>query len=280
MLLLLFACAGSSPKDTDTAAVFDWGDIPRPTEVIGEITVTENPSWDTSAVGATIRAAALPTTQTMVANEGDCQVLDGANTKNWLCDPECTWGEQSCIDGTCVDWPAMAPAGDITIEGLKPGTATLEVLDMGYYGSPSGFDGDLFEAGDAITLTSTGGDTPALELSGVGVDTLEDFEHDVIDPGEDMHLSWAKGETNAKIEVRLETGWHGSAALTTIWCVTADDGELTVPASLTSWFEIPSCGECEASTVRRFTRSVEDFGAGPITFTVASENTFVAWWGK
>jgi hypothetical protein len=217
-----------------------------------------------------IRAGAIPTTQELVATEGDCSVLDGENSKNWECKPECTWGEQSCIDGTCVDWPAMAPAGDITVEGLIPGTAVLPVLDLGYYGSPSGFDGDLFGSGDAVSISSPGGNTAALSLAAVGVADFENFEHDILDPGSDMHLSWTPASGDAKIEVRLETGWHGASALTTIWCVT----------DLTSMFDIPSCGECESSMTQRFTRDVVDLGNGPITLTVASRASFVAWWGK
>ena len=76
----------------------------------------------------------------------------------------------------------------------------------------------------------------------------------------------------------LETGWHGSPNLTTIWCESDDDGHLTVPGSMLEVFPIPSCGECGGSTMRRLTRDVVDFGGGPAELMVASEIWFVAWW--
>ncbi len=281
MLLLLLACA--TPADTaDTADTADsgtpWtGPAPLPTELIGRVEVVELPAGAYSRVGATLRSGPLPTTQGVVAEEGDCVVLQGALTDGWLCEPECVWGSQSCIDGECVDWPSNAPSGDITVTGLTPGTAVLEVLDQGLYGSPSGFsDGELFDAGDPIHVESEGGATPAFALDAIGVAPVT-FTYTPIETGEDMTFRWTPGD--ARIEVQLETGWHGANALTTIWCNTDDDGELTIPGALTAHFDRPSCGECGMSTARRLTRDVVDFGQGPIELLVASEQNFVAWWG-
>ena len=66
-------------------------------------------------------------------------------------------------------------------------------------------------------------------------------------------------------------------SLTTILCETEDDGDFVVPASLTAEFPIPSCGMCENSYIRRFTRDVVDFGQGPIQLFVAWQRPFVAW---
>ncbi len=281
MLLLLLACTDPKPADTDTAPPDDTGgytgEAPVPTEVIGRVEVIEDPTQGYSWVAATLRAGALPTTQVIVATDGDCSVLDGAPMNTWECTPECTWGEQSCIEGECVDWPGMAPSGDITVTGLLPGDATLEELDMGFYGTPAGFNGDLFDAGDPIRVTSPGGATPALELGAHGVEDL-DVTVATLEPGEPMTLTWTPSSSPSSIQVLLDTGWHGSTSLTTIWCETADDGELTIPGALTGYFDIPSCGECELSKVRRVTRDVVDFGAGPIELLVASEYKFVAWW--
>lgn len=282
MLLFLLACGTPSDSgdsgdsgDPDTGAPWD-GPAPLPTELIGHVEVIENPSWGGASVGATIRSGPLPTTQEVVATEGDCVVLSGALTDGWLCEPQCEWGTQSCIDGECVDWPANAPSGDITVTGLVPGTAVLEVLDHGLYGSPGGFDGELFGPGDAIRAASEGGATPAFTLDAVGV-ADEDFQYTPLESGEDMQWTWTPGD--ARVELQLETGWHGANALTTIWCNTDDDGELVIPGSLTAYFEIPSCGECAMSSARRLTRDVVDFGAGPLELVVASERSFVAWWG-
>jgi hypothetical protein len=103
---------------------------------------------------------------------------------------------------------------------------------------------------------------------------------ETIVPGQDMTVTWRPptDDQRSRIQLMLETGWHGSSSMTTIWCDTEDDGELVVPASLTSQFQIPSCGECEDSTIARYTHDVVDFGAGPVELFVASEMSFVAWW--
>lgn len=275
-MFLLLACADPPPADPPDPPLYD-GAAPVPTELLGRVEVVELPAQDYAYVSATLRAGPLPTTQEIVATEGDCTVLTGANMKGWSCDPECVWGEQSCIDGECVDWPEMAPSGDITVAGLLPGDAVLEELDLGYYGTPDGFDGDLFDAGDVIEVTSEGGATPALDLAAVGVDEF-DVAVTPLEPGEPMTLTWTPSDSPSSVQVLLETGWHGASSLTTIWCETADDGELVVSGELTDRFDVPSCGECESSSARRLTRDVVDFGAGPIELLVASEYRFVAWW--
>jgi hypothetical protein len=281
MWLPLLACATKTPDDTapadDTGMTTHPDDAPVPTEVIGRVEIVELPAQPWAYVAVTLRAGPLPTTQAEVARDGDCAVLDGALTNTWECSPECVWGEQSCIDGVCVDWPAMAPTGDVTIAGLIPGDVTLPELDLGYYGTPAGYDGDLFDAGDPIRVTSEGGATPALDLAATGVEDL-DMTVEPIEPGEPMTLTWTPSDGPGTVQVLLETGWHGANSLTTIWCETADDGELTVSGELTGRFEIPSCGECEQSRARRLTRDVVDFGAGPVELLVASEHRFVAWW--
>ena len=286
-MFLLLACTDTRPPVDDTAPIdtdtdtdtVPWVETPAPTEWIGAIEVVEMPSWSYARLAAAIRTAALPTTQTIVATEGDCSVLDGPTANAWDCTPECSYSDETCIDGECVPWPDMAPAGDITVEGLLPGTAVLEAFDLGYYGTPDGYTGELFDAGDVVTVTSPGGDTPGLSLTAQGVDTI-DLDYTTLESGEDMTLTWTPGSGGTRVEVQLETGWHGSAALTTIWCDTEDDGELVIPGSITGYFQRPSCGECEMSTARRYTRDIVDFGAGPIQLLVASEWIFVPWWAE
>lgn len=281
-MFLLLACAGADSADSqppvDTA--YEWPDAPVPTEVIGWVQAIERPTYGGAALGVEFWAGPLPTTQQVVASDGDCTLLVGETMNQWDCDPACDYGTQACIDGTCVDYPSLAPAGTVTVTGLTPGDVVLEPSG-GRYGIPSGYNSELFDAGDVIHVTSTGGDTPAIDLEARGVEALTaDPEGYDFAPGEDFVVTWAAPTTGAPSRVRLllETGWHGSPSLTTIWCETEDDGELIVPASLTAEFPIPSCGECEMSEIQRFTRDVTDFGQGPIELFIASEINFVAWW--
>ena len=281
-MLLLFACASTDTADSkppvDTA--YDWPDAPVPTEVIGWVEVVEQPASAYARLAVEFWAGKLPSTQEVVTTDGDCTLLVGPTMNQWDCDPVCDYGTQACIAGECVDYPALAPAGTVTVTGLAPGDAVLDPSG-GRYGIPSGYDGELFGAGDVIRVTSTGGDTPALDLDARGVETLQAAtESYSFTPGDPFAVTWTTPTTGAPSRIRLllETGWHGSPSLTTIWCETDDDGELTVPASLTTEFPIPSCGECEMSELQRFTRDVVDFGQGPIELLVASELSFVPWW--
>lgn len=284
-LLLLAACPQDSEPDdsdsggTDPNTTYEFPEAPLPTEIAGSILVRELPLYDYATVGAEIWAAPLPTTQEVVATEGDCTLLDGPTMNDWDCDPACDYGSEACIDGSCVDYPARAPAGDIRVQGLAGGELVLEESG-GFYASPT-VDPDLFDAGDPIRIASPGGDTPALDLSALGVETLSaDLESLDFETGEPLALSWEPPGSGqpSRIRLVLETGWHGANSLTTIWCETEDDGELTVPASLTAEFDVPSCGECEQSELQRFTRDLVDFGAGPVELLVVSELDFVPWW--
>ncbi len=257
-------------------------DTPAPTELSGWIRVMEHMgeegSVEYATVDAKLWATPLPTTQERVDAAGDCVVLDGERMVGWLCDPECPWGEAACIDGACVPNPAPAPSGVMTLDGLKV-AVTLTPTALGAY-TVTDLPDDLFDGGDAVHLTSEGGDTPALDLSASGV---EDIVADVwgvhFESGEDAVFTWEPGaDPDARIQLLLQTGWHGATSTTTIWCETEDDGELVVPASLTAQFQIPSCGECEGSYIRRFSRETVDFGAGPIELMVASQRWFVPWW--
>ena len=255
---------------------------PLPNELAGRIHVIQGMTdgvATTSFVQVELFAGPLPTSQAVVKEEGDCKLLVGGITMPWACDPECEWGVALCIDGACVPYPAAAPSGTVTLGGLSQAVA-LEPNEMGTYPGEWGLPAELFAPGVAVTATSTGGATPALSLGAKGVEPLvahPDAWHLV--PGEDYAVTWTPGTGEARIQLLVQTGWHGSPNLTTILCETDDDGEVVVPASLTADFPIPSCGECEGSTLTRFTRDVVDHGSGPIELLVGSQVWFVAWWG-
>lgn len=222
-------------------------------------------------------AGPLPTSQQVVAVDGDCTLLVGA--LSGFCNPPCQDGT-TCLDSSCVPFPAPAPCGQITLQGLTA-PLTLDPDPQGAYAVP-GLPADLFVAGAAVRATSAGGATPAFDLVAAGVPDLETTVDDTpFEPGQPYVVAWtapAQPVAGARIRLRLETGWHGSPNLTTLWCETDDDGSLTVPAALTAQVPVPSCGKCVPSTLARFTRDQVDVGAGPVVLEVASEWTFIPWW--
>jgi len=269
--------ADDDAADDDTAAA----DAPLPTELAGWIRITES-MWEGQTSGSTVYAEfwaeTLPTSEVVVDESGDCKLIVGDRTESWLCEPPCDVGEV-CIDDECVPYPEIAPSGTVTVAGTAQ-ELTLDPDDTGRYPLLWDLPDDLFGAGDAISVTSSGGATSALDLQALGVSPLvaDNSEWD-FEPGEDYRLTWEPDPASpGRIQVLLQTGWHGSVNLTTILCETEDDGELTVPASLTAEFQIPSCGECEMSYLSRFTRDWVDFGGGPIELFAASRVTFVPWW--
>ena len=263
--------------DDDTGS----GDAPLPTELAGRIQVIEH-MWEDSVSGATVTAeiwaAAVPTTQVEVAAAGDCVVLKGDRTEPFNCDPECEPGEL-CVDGECVPYPEVAPAGTISVSGIAE-EQVLEPDGSGWYPMSWDIPADLFGPADEVSVTAAGGVTPAFTMSAQGVSDLQSQPNaHGFEPGEDYTIEWeADPASPGRIQVILATGWHGSVDLTTIYCETEDDGEITISGELTGLFQIPSCGECEMSYLRRFTRDVVDGVDGPIELLVASQRTFVPWW--
>ena len=266
-----------------TAEIVEQPEPVSPLDLAGWIRIYEqmgqNGEVEYSMVQAELRAEPMPTTQEPVAEAGDCVLYVGDKMMPFNCEEECVWGEELCINDECVATPPFAAAGDIAILGLAQDVSLPPGPDGSY---PQVYDlpDDLFAAGNSIQVTSTGGDTPALDLVAKGVEDLiaPVWEIEFV-PGEDALMTWEPGtDPAARIQLILQTGWHGSPNMTTIWCETDDDGELMVPASLTADFPIPSCGECEGSYLSRFTRDVVDFGAGPIELFVASRYWFVPWW--
>ncbi len=276
------AGADTGGEDLGTPDAGPGYEIPAPTELAGWVRVIEQVDLDGSLqyamIDAMLWATPLPTTQERVDQAGDCVVLDGERMVGWLCDPECAWGEAACIDGECVDYPAPAPTGKISLSGLTE-PINLSPTAMGHY-TVGGLPEDLFIPGAVVSMTSEGGDTPALDLSAMGVENLVvDLATSHFEPGEDAVFHWTAGtDPAARIQFLLQTGWHGATSTTTIWCETADDGELVIPASLTAQFDIPGCGECEGSFIRRFTRDWVDAPGGPVELFVASQIWFVPWW--
>lgn len=267
------------------------GGSPLPTALAGWVRVTEEtdetgkPSY--SRVEAELRSGPLPSTQVEVDRVGDCVLLVGDLMNRWECDPMCEWGEEACVGKQCVPYPAPAPAGRITISGLAA-AIRLSPDATGRYAAVYEAPADLFAAGAEVRASSEGGATPAFDLAARGV---ADFHPDMtgfdVRPGQDgKHkdgvIRWdpppGGPASGTRVYALIQTGWHGSPSLTTIWCDASDDGDLVVDASLLERFPIPSCGECEGSYVGRYTQANLDFGAGPVQLFVASRRWFVAWW--
>lgn len=203
---------------------------PLPTELAGRLQVIQSISEGVpsgASVSAELWSGPVPSTQVVVDEVGDCKRLEGAITNPWACEPECEYGLELCIDGACEAYPDRAPTGPITLTGLSQ-TVTLTPNADGSYPSTWSVPDDLITPGAAVTATSPGDVAPALSLTAKGVEPLVASPDTWgFTPGEDYTVTWTPGDGSARIQLLVNTGWHGSPNLTTIWCETADDGELT-----------------------------------------------------
>lgn len=288
------AGADSAGMDAGDAAVTDAGppddtadasdaesEPPLPSELTGRILVIQNAVEGEATggyVNVDLRDGPVPSSQVVTKEAGDCRLIVGDIPDALACEPACEPGLEQCVGGACLAFPKVAPSGTVTVSGLAE-PLTFEPDDFGYPAA-YGLEPPVFWPGATIAVTSPGDVTPALDLAAKGTPTLDaDPLAWKFTPGEDYVVTWVPVASEGRIQLLVQTGWHGSPNLTSILCETEDTGTLVVPAALTEGFPIPSCGKCEVSTLSRFTRDVVDHGQGPIELFVASQVQFIAWWG-
>ena len=279
-------CVGDPPKDdsapVDDTAPDDTGTAPDPATVAlhgacateddyGGIAVTADPS-DPSVYGSVADGVVPGLVLEEIAQEGDC-ALWGRNYP--YCEPSCAPGTWSDFDGNCVPYPANQDLGTIDIWGLAT-TVQMEPVFPGntYY------DTELavppYVAGGLLTLDMPGGVYGPITLYGVGVEALVTPGTTwVLDAGAPLTLSWtapAGPVIRSEIAVQISIDQHGVSP-SSLRCVFVDDGEGTVPGSITAALvEVGVTGFPTASIERR-TADLAAAGAGCLDFTVSAPGT-------
>ncbi len=271
------------PVDTPSDAS---GDLPPdlPFLTAGRIQVVEERlayGATASRLEAIFRSVPYPTGQDLVGWNDECVVLKGESLMDPTpCTPPCLAGS-TCIRGQCQPIPDVLSAGRITFTGLNAEVRATPGTD-GYYPVQTDLPVDLFDTGAEVQATAEGADLPAFTLHAWGVEDLE-AQADAIhfQAGTSLQVAWTPAVIpvpGTRIQLRIETGWHGSTHLTTLWCETDDDGTLEVPASLTALVPQVTCGKCEQSWLGRLTREILPTDAGPIELQVISRVAFVPWY--
>ena len=166
-----------------------------------------------------------------------------------FCDPACVPPEYCGAEGLCVLLPGPLGAGDIAVTGLTVGLTLAPETRYMYYqavfdAEPP--DGDLFSEGAIIEATATGGDVPPFTVSVQGVaDLVTPLAcPPVLDPEEDLVVSWEPAAEGGTIHFTLASANHG-AQYSRIHCEGEDTGEFVVDRSLiaawlTDWHPVES----------------------------------------
>ncbi len=270
---LAIACGDDGPTNTNDAAPRpDAGAMDFRPDFAGQVRIMEGSSGTAQEFFA-IRAwmtdkGLLPPGQ-FLASDGDCAVY--IHPEPGSCTPDC--GAQYCnANDQCEPFPEPRSAGTITVTGLAQ--ALQFTPGNGGYDRPS-LTGNLFDNGDAITVTAAGDDIAAFSANLTGVAPLEmtttsvSFENPV-----DQQITWV-AENSGRIQLALIVGWHLAPYEALVLCETDDDGSLTITGNLIS--QVPrqsSFLESHSSTVARFNRQIVETSVGAIEVIVGSQQSF------
>ncbi len=218
---------------------------------------------------------------------GQCLCLDKGmecyednETKRWcdedevcVADPGLPNGEFS--HGHCEPLPAFFNAGTIQIQGLKQ-AVSMTPDAMGRYLVAATDPNDLFDQGDLITATTSGGDLPPLSFETQGVAPL-DVPNQVVSvrPDKTAVVSWVPADPGSRVQIYLATGSHDPNPLSAaIVCDVPDSqGQVEIDYSLFQRLYYLSCDGVwmmKCSRITRYTRDVIPMGQQQVELFVGS----------
>lgn len=217
---------GLQPPEGDAATVELAGECPMAIHV-GAFAVSDFEVY--TIVDGAVADSIVPVTElTLVAQEGDCQLL---KKENPFCDGGCQPDEACNLDGDCVPYPTALDLGTVTVAGLVE-DVIMEPVQPGSRYFETGLPHPGFAAGDLIQLRTDGGAYGAFDLHGVGVAPLvHDGEVLVLDDGADLVVNWTPADGRQSVHLTLSIDQHG-ASPTSLVCDFDDDGQGVVSAGL------------------------------------------------
>jgi hypothetical protein len=284
VLMVVSGCGGEPGRgdaDADPATgapVFDDGD--------NMISITEGawPGVGDPWAGVHAWFSDTPDLLTETARAGSCRVRTSDTAY-------CEGCEGVCISGVCHDWPRGRSAGEITITGLA---VPLTLTWTGDYYSQQPFPpDDVFDAGDAITVTADGDEVAGFTAGATGVEAIAprlagSCDNELrLTRGEDAEITWPDPVPGARVRLRLPSpnNGHGMPPRAVIECEGPDAGRMVVPAALIDALpdlvETEACDgvacvgvDCPPSSLARYTRAAVAAGSETIELRVQSEVLF------
>jgi hypothetical protein len=189
------------------------------------------------------------------------------------CDAACT-ALQTCGPDGCVDFPEQHSVGDVTISGLAV-PMVMSPTGRNSYSNPTSamLPHPGFEPGATLVLSAAGDEYSGFELSGWGVSPLSvPAALPEVRRDQPTEIRWTAPESAgvARVYLALNIDNHGSSAAR-IECLTDDDGELDIDASLTSQLLDRGLSGFPSLTLHRRTVDQTTIEPGCVEFVVGSE---------
>ena len=248
-------------------------------DTFGSFTLSRPPDLDHGFTGV-FREGPDPLLLDELLTEGDCAFYDFDPFP--FCDPPCVPPDVCGFGGECRPYPGALDIGTVSVAGTTP---PIEVdLHAGLYYASTTHAPDLYQPGDALTLSATGGSgVEPFEISALGVPSLVPAQTLVtlVRHG-DVELSWQPEPVPAGARVRVWMYIHHHALYQAyLQCEVDDsDGTLTIPASIVdalldaSWGGEPN--DIEGARMMRLSRSVERTPLGCVEFASVSAHYLTA----
>jgi hypothetical protein len=222
---------------------------------------------------------------------GQCLCLDKGvecytedETERWCGEDEYCVESPADFHGVCAPLPAHFDVGTITLAGLKtPIAMTPDDLDR-YIATALPDPDDLFDAGDTVIATTSGGALPPLKFTARGVAPLE-VPNPVVNArkGKDSLLKWTPADPESRVQVYLAIGSHDPNPLGgAIVCDVPDgDGQVTIGAALLEklwWLGCDGAWAAKCSRITRYSRdAIPTADAEVELFVGSSRNVQVLW---
>jgi len=294
-LVLTMGCGGDS-KDDDPGTTDETGTEDSDTDTTNTVTTVPTPTGDPATVplngecaldekwgefvvanfdfyaivdGSVSNGVVPVTILENVGEDANCKLL---KRNNPFCEPACEASETCDFDGSCIPFPAGQELGTVTVGGLlKPVIMTSVVPGYSYFDTDLPFP--VFESGTLIEMRTGGGNYDAVELHGIGVETLTLVEADWILFGDtDLEFNWTAPtlpDVRSQIHVQLNIDQHGLTPIQ-LFCEFEDDGNAALPRELiTSLIDFGVTGFPFATVTRRTVDSTT-IGDGCMEFVVKS----------
>jgi len=179
--------------------------------------------------------------------------------------------------GHCEPLPEHFSAGTVTIEGLKlPISMEPDEMDR-YIAAKLPNPDDLFDKGDAITATTSGGDLNPMTFQAAGVAPLDvvDSVAEISSGSGPAVISWVPADPESRVQVYLAVGSHDPNPLAAaILCDVPDSqGQVEVDQGLLAQLQELACkGQWmqKCSRITRYSRHVKTIGGKEVELFVGS----------
>jgi hypothetical protein len=214
-------------------------------------------------------------TFTVDSRDGDCRL---EIPKVSFCATPCGSTAVCVADGVCQSYPRSRSVGAVRLSGVRAGdpvaTTTVDLTAINNnYSSDVSLALPPFTDGVPMMVTAAGSaDVPAFSISAKGIAPIAlNANRYTFAANMPLALVWTAGTANpdARIEIDVDISHHGGLKGQII-CDTADDGSLTIPATMVTKLINLGVAGFPSVQIRRIATSSTSAPGGKIEFRVIS----------